>query len=54
MTILNFLKVNLFSQEKKNIILNNLDQPKFGEIVHEPPTLTLPKRSKFNKSTVNI
>lgn len=28
------------------------DQPKFGEIVHEPPTLTLPKRSKANSSKV--
>jgi len=30
------------------------DTPKFGEIVHEPPTLTLPKRSKINKSTAGM
>ncbi|CAF4896137.1 unnamed protein product, partial [Rotaria sp. Silwood1] len=30
------------------------DKPKFGEIVHEPPTLTLPKRSKFDKSKAGM
>ncbi|CAF4130075.1 unnamed protein product [Rotaria sp. Silwood2] len=30
------------------------DKPKFGEIVHEPPTLTLPKRSKVDKSKAGM
>jgi len=29
-----------------------LDKPKFGEIVHEPPILTLPKKSKANQLAV--
>ncbi|CAF3110471.1 unnamed protein product [Rotaria socialis] len=30
------------------------DKPKFGEIVHEPPTLTLPRRSKLNKDAAGM
>ena len=30
-----------------------LDKPKFGEVVHEPPALTLPRRSKVDPLKVN-
>ncbi len=36
------------------IIFYLSDIPTFGETVHEPPTLTLPRRSKVDKSKVKI
>ncbi|CAF1007957.1 unnamed protein product [Adineta ricciae] len=30
------------------------DKPKFGEIVHEPPTLTLPRRSKVDQAKAGM
>ncbi|CAF1168544.1 unnamed protein product [Rotaria sordida] len=49
---------NKLKQEEKKIKDDEFnlfqDQPKFGEIVHEPPTLTLPKRSKVDKSKAGM
>ncbi|CAF2145467.1 unnamed protein product [Rotaria magnacalcarata] len=39
-------------KEKANFPKKNLNKPKFGEIVYELPTLTLPRRSKLNKTKV--
>lgn len=49
---LNYYKVIYFKAKYIIIFFFQIDKPKFGEIVHEPPTLTLPKRSKFDKSKV--
>ncbi len=32
----------------------DLDKPKFGETVHEPPILTLPKRAKVKQFATTV
>lgn len=48
------LQGKTISRSFQSAISLRLDKPKFGEIVHAPPVLTLPRRSKANPLAVNF